>query len=152
MGKTRQHPGPPGKILNLKLNFICLMFWICFINFVKLESSIVKNNRSVSVLGQQGVACSHTSMSAILDHSLGGVIFGLLCLLFSFFHVSSCFLNIFDFLYVNTEPFTGRHGLFLLWVLFLFHPPFFLHISDVLYAQGLLSRGAWFNLFLLWSG
>ena len=74
MGKTRQYPGPPGNISNLKLDFSWLVLWICFIYFAKLESSIVKLNRSVSVLGQRGVACSHTTMLAILDHSLAGMI------------------------------------------------------------------------------
>ena len=75
MGKTRQYPGPPGNISNLKLDFSWLMLWICFIYFSKLESSIVKLNRSVLVLGQQGVVCSPTTMLAILDHSLAGMIY-----------------------------------------------------------------------------
>ena len=57
-----------------QLDFSWLMLWICFIYFAKLESSIVKLNRSVSVLGQRGVACSHTTMLAILDHSRAGMI------------------------------------------------------------------------------
>ena len=58
---------------------------ICLVYFVKLESSIVivNLNRSVSVLGQRGVACSHTTMLAIPDHSLEGMI--------CFFFLFSCF-------------------------------------------------------------
>ena len=46
-----------------------------------------KSNRSVSVPGQQGVACSPITMLAILDHSLGGMIsfFFVVVFLISFF-------------------------------------------------------------------
>ena len=112
MGKTRQYPGPPGNISNLKLDFSWLVLWICFIYFAKLESSIVKLNRSVSVLGQRGVACSHTTMLAILDHSRAGMI----GLFFVFFFHASFFLYIFHFLSAKGLLSRGsRFNLFLFW-------------------------------------
>jgi len=38
------------------------------------DQAVSRAARSVSVLGQQGVVCSPTTMLAILDHSLAGVV------------------------------------------------------------------------------
>jgi len=38
------------------------------------DQAVSRAARSVSVLGQRGVACSPTTMLAILDHSLAGVV------------------------------------------------------------------------------